>query len=123
MFGTVSGPVFLDQLACGGSETTVMQCRQNEPGLSECDATEIVGVQCIGEWLIYSQGIFGSSMTHNLIKLKISLQMRISVWSTMEGVLTPAQMSSLDTPAAVEMDMNWTLTIEDVSVSIPRCDR
>ena len=49
MFGIVSGPVFLDQLACGESETNIKDCRQNEPGLSECDATEIAGVQCIGE--------------------------------------------------------------------------
>ena len=35
----------------------------------------------------------------------------------MEGVLTPAQMSSLDTPVAVILDTTWTLTIIDVLVS------
>ena len=43
------GPVFLDQLHCRGTETNVMECSQNVHGLSECDSSEIAGVQCIGE--------------------------------------------------------------------------
>ena len=49
MFGYTTGPVFLDQLDCRGSETNVMECKQNKYGLSECDLAEIAGVQCIGE--------------------------------------------------------------------------
>ena len=37
----------------------------------------------------------------------------------MEGVLTTAQMSSLDSLVAVAMDIDWTLTTEDVLVSLP----
>ena len=48
MFGSTSGPVFLDQLDCQGTETSVIEC-SNIIGLSECDSTEIAGVQCIGE--------------------------------------------------------------------------
>ena len=53
MFEISLGPVFLDQLDCRGSETNLMKCGKNILGLSECDATEIAGVQCIGEWSLF----------------------------------------------------------------------
>ena len=43
--------------------------------------------------------------------------MKTSVWTTTEGVPTTAQMSSLDSPVAVPLDTDWTLTTEDVLVS------
>ncbi len=50
-FNISTGPVFLDRVDCRGSESRVMDCRQTTPGLSECTATKIAGVQCIGTCL------------------------------------------------------------------------
>ena len=47
-FNISTGPVFLDRVYCNGFENSMMACRQTTPGLSECTATEIAGVQCIG---------------------------------------------------------------------------
>ncbi len=61
-FNISTGPVFLDRVVCGGSESSVMDCRQTTPGLSECSATEIAGVQCIGTYnttlsLLYTKNV------------------------------------------------------------------
>ena len=48
-FNISKGPVFLDTISCSGSESSVTTCRHPKtPGLSECTATEIAGVQCVG---------------------------------------------------------------------------
>ena len=62
-FNISTGPVFLDRVDCRGSESSVMNCRQTTPGLSECTATEIAGVQCIGMYntIISLLSIFCSS--------------------------------------------------------------
>ncbi len=52
-FNIPTGPVFLDKIACRGSENSVMDCNQTPPGLSQCTASEIAGVICIGEYSIY----------------------------------------------------------------------
>ena len=49
-FNISTGPVFLDRVDCRGSESSVMGCSQTLPGLSQCTASEIAGVICIGEY-------------------------------------------------------------------------
>ena len=51
MFEIPPGPVFLDQLHCRGTETSLVECSQSVHGLSECDSTDIAGVQCIGGYI------------------------------------------------------------------------
>ena len=49
-FGPGSGPVFLDQLVCSGSETSVLECERHTPlGLPTCDHSQDAGVRCVGK--------------------------------------------------------------------------
>ena len=44
------GPVFLDQLSCGGDEERLDECRRGRPtGLHTCDHSQDVAIRCIGE--------------------------------------------------------------------------
>ena len=51
-YGQGAGPVFLSELDCLGSETSLLNCntRQNQPpGLHSCQHSRDVAVKCIGE--------------------------------------------------------------------------
>ena len=49
-FGSGSGPIFLDQLNCDGSEERLIECRTIRPtGLYDCSHSEDAGVRCIGK--------------------------------------------------------------------------
>ncbi len=41
-----SGPIFLDQLSCGGSETRLIDCSHNEIGVHDCSHSEDVYLVC-----------------------------------------------------------------------------
>lgn len=44
------GPIFLDELSCGGDEERVEDCRRGRPeGLHTCDHSQDVAIRCIGE--------------------------------------------------------------------------
>ena len=46
-----SGPIFLDQLDCNGTEDTLLECNAfTGRGLSTCDHTQDVGVRCRGRY-------------------------------------------------------------------------
>ena len=48
-FGLTSGPIFLENLACDGTEAGISDCPQSGvPGLHECDHSQDAGVQCLG---------------------------------------------------------------------------
>lgn len=47
-FGTPSNPIFLDNLACIGSETAILDCPRGVLGLHQCDHSQDAGVQCFG---------------------------------------------------------------------------
>ena len=56
MFGSTTGPVFLDQVACAEEDNVLAQCPISGIrvfGQTECDLTELAGVQCIGK-VLYS---------------------------------------------------------------------
>ena len=44
-YGRGSGPIHLDDVACAGSETNVLQCTY-DPVTSDCGHSEDAGVQC-----------------------------------------------------------------------------
>ncbi len=45
-FGQGSGSIVLDNVACTGSEPTLLTCRSNPIGINNCDHSEDVGVVC-----------------------------------------------------------------------------
>ena len=49
-FGPGIGPIFLENLICSGSETTLLDCRHSTPlGLSTCAHSQDAGVRCVGK--------------------------------------------------------------------------
>ena len=51
-FGPGIGPIFLDQLHCSGSESSLLECRYFTPlGLPTCDHSLDAGVRCVGKAL------------------------------------------------------------------------
>uniref|UniRef100_A0A8C3KYS5 Soluble scavenger receptor cysteine-rich domain-containing protein SSC5D n=1 Tax=Chrysolophus pictus TaxID=9089 RepID=A0A8C3KYS5_CHRPC len=45
-FGQGSGPIWLDNVQCTGTETALSQCQARPPGLNNCDHGEDAGVVC-----------------------------------------------------------------------------
>ena len=50
-FGTPPSPIFLDNLACDGEESSILACPRSMLGLHQCDHSQDTGVQCFGMWL------------------------------------------------------------------------
>ena len=48
-FGEGVGPIFLDKLACSGTESRLLDCDTRTPhGVHSCDHSQDAGVRCIG---------------------------------------------------------------------------
>ena len=45
-FGTYQR-FFLDNVHCQGTESLLLQCRGNSPGVHNCDSAETAGVRCL----------------------------------------------------------------------------
>ena len=58
-YGQRTGPIWLEDLGCSGSELTLLQCSHPELGIDNCDHSEDVDVDCSG------------NKTGSLLKLKI----------------------------------------------------
>ena len=50
-FGVGSGPIFLDDLLCEGSEMNLLNCRAQEIGVHDCTSLESAAVYCPGKCL------------------------------------------------------------------------
>ena len=53
-FSTSVNPIFLDQVVCSGTETSLLDCRRSVVlGLPTCDHSQDVGVRCRGKALTF----------------------------------------------------------------------
>ena len=49
-FGRGFVPIHLDELACSGNESSLLECAHSGVGNHNCNNNEDAGVICIGEW-------------------------------------------------------------------------
>ena len=47
-FGSGSGGIFLDNVMCRGTESSLLECSTNAIGQHNCDHSEDAGVRCEG---------------------------------------------------------------------------
>ena len=64
-FGLGSGPIFLDHLSCAGDELNIAACPRDVLGLTQCDHSMDIGVQCFGGWHSNLTGCSLSSISMN----------------------------------------------------------
>ena len=48
-FGEGSGPIWLDNLKCDGSEPDLFNCTHPGVGIENCDHSDDAGVECVGK--------------------------------------------------------------------------
>jgi hypothetical protein len=49
MFGRATGPIWLDDVICSGSESSLLDCARSTQGSSNCDHAEDAGAVCTGK--------------------------------------------------------------------------
>lgn len=96
LFGHASGPIFLENLGCRGTESEILVCPQSVPGLHECDHSQDAGVQCYGT---------NCPIARSVLVTSTCLQMLTSAWLTMEAAHTSASTWFLALSVAVTRDI------------------
>ena len=72
-YGRGSGPIHLDDVACTGTETNILQCRY-DPITSDCGHSEDAGVQCVitSKFMLTSENLQSVGRLESTISKKAS---------------------------------------------------
>ena len=95
-FSPGNGPIFLDQLVCSESDSSLLDCQSRTPlGLVTCEHTQDAFVRCIGK----AQTNMDCSV---MIHVAFYFQISMSVTLSMEAVNRSVPMLLVALSAAVE---------------------
>ena len=99
-----TGPIFLEELSCDGSEITLLECAQKVGPIRahSCPHSSDVGLSCEGS---YCRCCFTSSMLH-----EHSLQISMSVLLAWQTARRCATIRLVAIPVSVKMATSSTLT-------------
>ena len=79
-FGSGNGDIFLDNVVCRGTESSLLQCRTNPIGQHNCDHSEDAGVRCEGDFLLkHTSKEFILSFVYTCLVLPTSIDKTFSV--------------------------------------------
>ena len=56
-FGDGQGEIYIENVQCNGSESTLEDCPASEVGVHDCTHSEDAGIRCQGMWVCVSYGI------------------------------------------------------------------
>ena len=82
IFGQGSGPIFLDDVRCRGTELRLTSCTHNGVGVHNCGHSEDAGVICKGK-LVFVQSTDIASISNAILSVLLHLR-------TFHGTLAPA---------------------------------
>ena len=62
-FGEGDGVIFIENVQCNGSESSIIDCPSSEVGIHDCSHSEDAGVRCEG-WCIYTDRVEKEHSAH-----------------------------------------------------------
>ena len=122
-FSNGTGPIFLDQLDCRGTENTLLECNAfTSRGVSICDHSQDVGIRCRGRSMVvglkfsilYISPHYVYCIYFRLVSIFVEFstnwQILMSVLPTMENVNTCAIIPLAASTAVVTLATSLTRT-------------
>lgn len=77
-FGIPPNPIFITNLACDGSEVSLLNCSRSAIGFHQCGHSQDAGVQCFGITLFFS---LNDAHNSNFEQILTSVQPPITIVS------------------------------------------